>query len=708
MIASPTAAPFLRSLLGSVALLGCLLVFNACSSSKPAKKAPSVRTLNLTAYDSTTGQPLDSARAVNRTFGDTLTTDSAGTFVLRDFEPALYVFDVGGYGYHTQRHVSVLVEPGDSSLTASTPILSKSLTINCEGRRPFNWGNLTSQYKNDSTQVRVQLIDVFAEDGEVRVQPVVVNDLPTTTLFLPDNFGKLGHYEIQLYDGNNNRVPFAFKDAPHDDGHRIYSKADILPIVPQAAERLQPATLVVEDSVEDGTTLYARMQYTFSASDTLRATSATTFPDLDLDSLQVPVFDTLRTDGRVRVPDSLVIQRDTTKMRIVGVDTTVTRSGYTLFSTLREGNAAASPQAARNMLYVPDSVKARAERDSLLAAVRADTTVPPIDTASIAGEKTSFHVVARTDRARIDSLILNDSLVSTLAKGLPNQEIGLDSLLALSPFVRQSYLETPTLSRMPTRRGLDLRPDSTFRDSLLMSAPVADSLFQLYDPDSMAAAEQLLDDATLARLADTTTASAPPADTALADTATADTAQTSLAAADTARADTMHTDTTAAPRQNPFLIGSLDLLAPESDSIPIDSLGLTVPLDADSVVVDSVLTADLQAPPAHTHWHVPNSLSLWKTRVMVVDPSFFQLRARGRVDTSASIDIAGLLPSRVGPRNNITNLSFPQQVIRSPAGTYRQEYLKVWKQLQADNLQDQYCRIFPFPLRTDWRSTSMR
>jgi len=704
MIASPTAAPFLRSLLGSVALLGCLLVVNACSSSKPTKtKAPSVRTLNLTAYDSTTGQPLDSARAVNRTFGDTLTTDSAGTFVLRDFEPALYVFDVGGYGYHTQRHVSVLVEPGDSSLSASTPVLSKRLTINCEGRRPFNWANLTSQYKKDSTQVRVQLIDVFAEDGEVRVQPVVVNDLPANTLFLPDNFGKLGHYEIQLYDGNNNRVPFTFKDAPHDDGHRIYSKADILPIVPQAAERLQPATLVVEDSVEDGTTLYARMRYTFSTSDTLRATSATTFPDLDLDSLQVPVFDTLRTDGRVRVPDSLVIQRDTTKMRIVGVDTTVTRSGYTLFSTLREGNAASSPQNARNMLYVPDSVKARAERDSMLAAVRADTTVPPIDTASVVGEKTSFHVVARTNQARIDSLILNDSLVSSLAMGLPNQEIGLDSLFALSPFVRQSYLETPTLSRMETRRGLDLRPDSTFRDSLLMSAPVADSLFQLYDPDSMAAAEQLLDDTTLARLDDTTTASAPPADTALVDTTTTDTAR-----ADTMRTEPIQADTTTAPRQNPFLIGSLNLLTPESDSIPIDSLGLTVPLDADSVVVDSVLTADLQAPPAHAYWHVPDSLSLWKTKIMVVDSSFFQLRARARVDTSASIDIAGLLPSRVGPRNNITNRSFPQQVIRSPAGTYRKEYLKVWKQLQADNLQDQYCRIFPFPLRTDWRSTSMR
>jgi hypothetical protein len=697
MMLSFTATPFLRTLLGSVALLCCLLVINACSSSKSTQTdAPSTRTLSLTAYDSTSGQPLDSARAVNRTFGDTLETDSAGTFVLRDFEPALYIFDVGGYGYHTQRHVSVLVEPDDTTRMARTPVLPKQLTIDCEGRRPFNWSNLTSRYKEDSTQVRIQLIDVFAEDGEVRVQPVVVNDLPTTTLFLPDNFGKLGHYEVQLYDDDNTRIPFAFENAPHDDGNRIYSKADILPIVPQAAERLQPATLVVEDSVEEGTTIYARMRYTFSTDDTLRATSATTFPNLDLDSLQVPVFDTLRTDGRVRVPDSLVVQRDTTRMRIVGVDTTVTRSGYTLFSTLRDGNAAASPQAARNLLYVPDSVKARAERDSLLAAIRADTTVPRVDTAALRESKAAFHIVRRTDRARIDSLILDDNLKTMLAEGLPSAEISLDSLFALPSFARGSFLETPTLTRMATRRGLDLVPDTTFRDSLLISAPVADSLFQLYDPDSMAAAEQLLDDSTLAALGDTTRPGAEP------------TTPPDTAASDTALADTAQVAPPPRPRRNPFLVGSLNLMTPTSDSIPIDSLGLTVPLDADSVVVDSVLAADLQAPPENSYWHVPDSLSLWKAKVMVVDSSFFQLRARPHVDTSASINLAGLLPRRVGARDNITTTNFPQQVIRSPVGSYRKEYLAVWKQLQTGNLQDQYCRIFPFPLRTDWRSTSMR
>jgi hypothetical protein len=172
-----------------------------------------------------------------------------------------------------------------------------------------------------------------------------------------------------------------------------------------------------------------------------------------------------------------------------------------------------------------------------------------------------------------------------------------------------------------------------------------------------------------------------------------------VAAADSAEGPTLHNPFTAA--------GPLEPLSPEADSIPVDSLRLTVAPDADSVVEASVVTDDLRDPPSHTYWHVPDSLSQYQTQVMVVDPDFFRLGARARIDTSASVNIAGLLPARVGRSERILTRRFPQQVIRSPAGTYRKSYLKVWREAQADNLKDHYCQIFPFPLRSEWRSTSM-
>jgi hypothetical protein len=636
-----------------------VLLVNACGTSTSTRTAASSsRTLRLTAYDSTSGAPLDSARAVNRTFGDSLRTDSAGQFVLRDIEPALYVFDVGGYGYHTQRYVSVLVEPGDTASTASTTLLPQRLNIDCTNRRPYFWDTVTRQYEEDSTRARIQLIDVFAQDGEVQVQPVVVNDM-SSPIFVPNNFGKLGHYEVRLYDGNSNRLSYTYEDAPPDDGNRIYSKGDILPVVPKDLQRLDPSTLVVGDSVEEGTTIYARVRYTFSSDDTLRATSATTFPDLDLDSLQTPVFDTLRTDGAVEVPDSLVLQRDTTLMRIVGIDTTVTRNGYTLFSTLRDGNAAAGVQEARNLLYVPDSVVARARRDSIRRAAAADTTVPEIDTAAIASapDTSRLQIVERTNTPGLRSLIADERLVQALIDGLPAPDVTADSLLSFSATFRQAYLQTPTLSERRVRRGLDTVPDSVRADSVLLSAPAADSLFRLMGPDSLATADSAV---------------------GLGGT-------------------------------NPFIrTDPSALLAPDTDSITIDSLQLTVGPGADSVATDSVVANTLSAPPTYSYWYLPSSLSRTGSRILVVDPSFFRLRARPRVDTTTGRSVASLLPDRVGRRERDALRRYPQQVVRVPAGTYRSKYLRAWKALQEENLQQHYCEVFPFPLRSEWRSASMQ
>jgi hypothetical protein len=653
-MATSSTDSLLRAALGSVCLLGGLLLLNACGTIGSGRTDASP-TLRLTAYDSTSGEPLDSVEAVNRTFGDTLRTDSAGTFVMRDVEPALYIFDVGEYGYHTQRHVSVLFEPQDTTVSSEVPILPQQLNLSCEASRPYSWDGMVSQYQKDSSTVRIQLLDVFARDGEVQVQPVVVNDLPTTTIFVPNNLGALGHYEVRLFDGDNNPIPYRYEEAPPDEGHRIYSKGDILPVVPADAERLEPTRLILEDSLEEGTTIFARMDYTFSTDDTLQATSATTFPDLNLDSLQVPVFDTLRTAGEVRVPDSLVLQRDTTLMRVEGIDTTITRNGYLLFSTLRESNAAPTPDAARDLLYVPDSVKARARRDSLIAAAAADTTVPSIDTSAIGGTSTTFYVVDRTDSTRLSSLLRNEDLARSLARGLPEPEVTADSLLSVSETLRDAFLSPPTLSTRRMRRGLNTEPDSVFADSLLLSAPRSDSLFAMIDD--------------------------------------------SLATGDSVDADSATT---------PFVgVGPLNLRSPETDSIPVDSLPLTVSPRADSVVETSVLDEDLRAPPARTYWSVPDSLSQYQTEVMVVDPSFFRLRARPQIDTTGGVNIAGLLPDRVGTPDRQFTERFPQQVIRSPAGTYRAEYLQTWRDMQASNLKGHYCQIFPFPLRTEWQSTSM-
>lgn len=650
----------LHPLCGSVLLIACLLLVNACgtsSSTTTTEQAPT-RTLRLTAYDSTSGQPLDSARAVNRTFGDSLRSETGGEFVLRDVEPALYVFDVGGYGYHTQRYVSVLVEPDDTTGAVSTSLLPQRLTINCKNQRPYFWNSVVRQYEEDSTQTRLKLIDVFAQDGEVQVQPLLVNDL-SSPIFFPDNFGALGHYEVVLYDGDSNRLSFTYEDAPRDDGHRIYEKGDILPVVPKDLKRLEPSTLILQDSVDKGTTIFARMRYTFSTEDTLRATSATTFPALNLDSLQTPVFDTLRTAGEVEVPDSLVLQRDTTVMRVVGIDTTVTRSGYTLFSTLRAGNAAPSAKAARNLLYVPDSVKTRARKDSLRAAAAADKSVPPIDTAAIATAPGAsvLQIVERTNTPGLQALITDQRLVQSLANGLPTPDLTADSLLSFSETFRRAYLQTPTLSETRVRRGLDTVPDSAQTDSVLLSAPVADSLFRMMAPDSLA-----------------------PSDTSVRP-----------------------------PRANPFVRPDKSaLLAPDTDSITIDSLRLTVGPEADSVVTTSVVENTLSNPPTYSYWYLPPSLSRSESPLLVVDPAFFRLRAKPHIDTTARINLTGLLPDRVGRRQQDALQRYPQQVVRAPAGTYRSAYLKTWKALQEDRLQQHYCEVFPFPLRSDWRSASMQ
>jgi len=663
MSASTRTGSFLPSLLGSVLLLGSLLLASACGPSEPTRKQTEPeRTLRLTAVDSLSGEPLgllDTARAVNRTFGDSLQADSVGQFVIEDAEPALHIFDVQGYGYHTQRHVSALVEPDDSTVSARTTLLPQRLPIDCEGSRPYFWSSFVKQFKQNRKQVRFQLTSVSAEDGEVRIQPIVVNDL-SSPIFIPDNFGALGHYDVTLYAGST-RIPYTYKNAPPDEGRRIYEKGDVFPVVPKEVEdKLQSSTLIVGDSIEEGTTIYARMRYTFSENDTLEATSATTFPSLNLDSLQTPVFDTLRTAGAVRVPDSLVLQRDTTIMRVVGIDTTVTRNGYVLYSTSREQNPVRNAEEARNLLYVPDPILARARRDSLEAIAETQTTVPNIDTTALAPSdvRSPLQIVERTNTPGLRSLLSDERLVQALSEGLPALDMTPDSLLSFSNTLRSAYLQTPSLSTSKVLQGVDTTPDSAEADSVILSAPASDSLFRMFSPDT-------LDDA--------------PLSTRL----TADT--------------------------NPFLARDPnDRLESAIDSVTIDSLRLAVDAEADSVATESVVTNTLSNPPRYSYWYVPPAFSKQNNPLLVVDPSFFRLRAKARVDTVSSVGLTGLLPDRVGIREQRSMSRYPQQVARAPTGTYRSEYLETWALIQENSLKDHYCEIFPFTIQTEWGSASMR
>ncbi len=669
MFAFTRTVSFLRPLAGSVLLLGGVLLVNACGTSKPTtqqqeeeeKEAQTSRTLRLTAIDSlseTPLGPLDSARAVNRTFGDSLRADSSGQFVLEDAEPALHVFDVSGYGYHTQRHVAVLVEPDDSTVSASTNLLRQRLTIDCKNSRPRFWRKLVREYKDETSSIQFSLSSVSAENGQVTLRPVVVNSL-IFPIYLPDNFGALGPYAVDLYDGDGNRLSYTYKNAPPDEGQRIYkTKADIPEVPPGSETRfLKPSTLIVGDSIEKGTTIQARMRYTFSLDDTLETTSATTFPEpeTDLDSLQTPVFDTLRTAGEVRVADSLVLQRDTTTMRIVGIDTTITRRGYTLFSTRREGNVVPSMERALNLLYVPDSVITRARRDSLEALAEEKTTVPEVDTTDLplSEVRSPTQIVERTNTPGLRSLLADERLSQAFSEGLPTLDMTADSLLSFSATIRGAHLQTPSLSESRVRRGLDAESDSVRKDSVILSAPASDSLFRTLGPVS--------------------------------------------------------SDTTARTEEtNPFiLLDPSERLAPDADSITIDSLGLTTRPDADSVATTSIVTNTLSNPPSYSYWYAPPSQSRENASVLVVDSSFFRLRAKPHFDTTSAIQVADLLPDRVGIREQVALKRFPQQVLRAPRGTYRQEYLKAWRTMLEEQLQENYCEIFPFPMETGWRRASM-
>jgi hypothetical protein len=723
-----------RSIVGS--LFACLLILalNGCSSTQPPVSKTQA-SIQGTIVDSTTGAPLDSAHVFMRRRGDTVATGAGGTFSLDGMPPGLYVFDVSAYGYHPHRHVSALVRPGDETVSVNIPLLPQTLQVRCEGLERTYHQDVQSFVRRDSSAVGLRLIDLFAKDGEVRLQPVVTSKV-SAPLFLPDSLGPRSHYEVELVDESGSPLDYHYKkqQVSRPELHQIYKKGDILVAVPEQAKRIAPEVLTLEESVSPGTAIYARVHYDFSLDDTLRSTPQTDFPRENLDSLQVANYDTMRVDGSLIAPDSLVERRDTTVVRTVGLDTTVTRDGYLLYSTERDTNAFRNAEEAVRELYVPDSVKARARLDSLIAA-GVDTSRSPADEdaarlARPTGPLTEY--VVRTDRRRLDSLIADNSLARILSYGIPNPSASIDSLKLLTDSSLAATLQPPRLDRRPIKRYTP-RPDSVLQsypadslgsvlNRLVRDSVVVDSLIRVptADTGTTGGADLRASDSLRTAGADSLQAdSLAPDSTALRATAD-DSVRTDSAgavpdsltrglAADSVTTDSLLADTTGA--RKPTVSDTLTIGELFPASLPADSIRAYLEragVATDSVVIDSTIGSYVNAPPPETYRYVPGSETRSGRSVLVLDPAFSRLRVQAKLDTARVEDLLALTPERVGepPEPRIERVL--QQIILVPTGGYRQKYLDRWTAEQQSNLRDHYCEIFRLPLQSPWRSTTMR
>jgi len=715
-----------RSIVGSLVACFLILFLNGCGSTQQPVSATRA-SIQGTVVDSTTQSTLNSASVFMRRRGDTIATDAQGTFSLDGMPPGLYVFDVSAYGYHPHRHISALVRPGDETVDVDIPLLPQTLQVRCGNRERIYHQDIQSFVQRDSSAVGLRLIDLYAEDGDVRLQPVVTSKV-SAPLFLPDSLGPRSHYDIELVDESGRPLGFHYKDQQvvRPELHRIYKKSDILVAVPEQAKRLAPEVLTLDETVAPGTAVYARVQYNFSLNDTLRSTPETDFPRENLDSLQVANYDTMRVDGSLIAPDSLVERRDTTVVRTVGIDTTVTRDGYLLYSTERDTNAFRNADEAVSELYVPDSVKARVRLDSLIAA-GVDTSRTPDDAADQrirrrTGPLTEY--VIRTDRRRLDSLIADNGLARVLSYGIPEPEASIDSLKLLTDSSLAQTLRPPRLNRRPIKRYTPV-PDSVLErypvdslgstlDRFVRDSLVVDSLIRVprFDtttaptetglPDSVSTADGKPDSLESDSLqADSVGAVADEARDAVAP------AEPLQARADAAQSDSLSIDTTRTPTVSDTL--TVGEVFPES--LPSDSLRARLEragVATDSVVIDSTVGSFVNDPPADTYRYIPGNATRSGRPVLVLDPAFSRLRAQARLDSARVEDLLSLTPERVGepPEPRVERIL--QQIILVPTGGYREKYLARWTEEQQRNLREHYCEIFRLPLQSPWRSTTMR
>jgi hypothetical protein len=575
----------LRAALGRCAvlsLLGTFILLSACVSSRPAEPDRVLTDVRGQVTDSVTESPVDSFRVYSKQ-GDSTLQATDGSFEINDLSPGLYLFRVDAYGYHEREHVAVLARPGDSQKQTEVRLLRQTLDLNCQGFRQQHHGDIQARLDRDSTAVQLRLTGVYAGRDSVQLQPVLVNDM-SLGIYVPRNLGPLDHYEITLLDGDGNPLDFRYagRQSAPDSLYRIYKEQDLIGVNLGSTAQLEPTTLVLEDSLSKGSAVYARMRYRFPTEQTLRPTQVSGFPNLNLDSLQTPVYDTLRVPAAVTTPDSLVVRRDTTVLRVVGRDTTVSRNDYLLYSTKRDSNATTSAEDAVSLLYVPDSIKARARRDSLIAqgvdSVLAKRNKLPEVPAR------SFRLVTRSDSAAVDRYISDPFIARAMRFGLPQS---LDQLLALrgaSDDSLRQVLRSPEITYRPIRRA-------EIVDSVQIPYPSAKTM------------RRVRSDSTLPP-------SVVPADSLQADSLRADSLQDARSRADSVRTDSVRTDSVAlrTAERDPPAADSLGADSLTADPLAADSMRVAARADsaaadtlaadsvrADTVRTDSVRTDSMQA-----------------------------------------------------------------------------------------------------------------
>ncbi|PEN15255.1 hypothetical protein CRI94_02965 [Longibacter salinarum] len=729
-------------------------------------------TITGTIVDSLTGEPLDSVTVSYRGAGQTLKTNIRGEFVLPDVPPGVYVFDLSKYGYHDRRNVAAVVNPDDRTVEITTTMLSQSLDMQCNDVNADYHSDVNNFLEDDSTGVRLRTLDFVAEDGGVYVQPVVSNNV-NAPIFMPENLGAYGHYELSLVRENGDPVSFSYPGAPpQGDGmgdKRVYERGDVRVIVPRESQRLDPTEVQIDESVANGTPIYAKMRYNFSLDQTLRPTPTSTFPAVNLDSLRAPYFDTLRVSDRLIVPDSLIIGVDTTLVRVLGTDTTITRDDQVLYSS--DENDTLDVNTALSLLRL------RPPEEPL-----GPVTLPPIDTT-----RPPLYIVDRFEDRKLDTLIADPARLdgfleaswtedSTETRALRTRRrplwrhepptasnpTALDSLLA-QVFVPDSVRIDSLLSDSTLLSGLLPPPDTTQNvssiDTMATDSIAADST-RLDTSHVMPTASDSVDADSM--LVDTTGTDITVADSIRTEPATDSTQTPPMAGADSVAVDTVHVDSAAV--DTTVSDSTAITAAPPEPRITIDSLRKTVDVDSlrdarrteilrsalerdtsrtmplemirSAVLVDSLersirgdslrsglppteelvgLAATLDSlstlppiPEGDVALSVPQAWTRDSTRVLLLSPMFLRQPMTPLLDTMMVDDVTSLTPQRLLLRPKRLSQVIVQQIILAPISVYRDDYLDTWAEVQRVNLRDPYCDILRIPLETEWRSTTVQ
>lgn len=531
-------------------------------------------TITGTVIDSLSKEPLDSVRVSYRGTDRTLYTDASGTFTLSDVPPGMYIFDLSKYGYHAKQNVSAVVAPAARNVQIETSMLNQSLDMQCKDVQADYHTDLESFLSEDSSRVRLRTLDFVADGRDVLVQPVISNNV-NAPIFIPENIGAYGHFDLSLVKQDGSPVSFEFPDAPpRKEGmgtKQVYERGDVRVIVPRESQRLDPTRVRITETIAPGTPLFAKVKYNFSLDQTLRPTPTSTFDDLNLDSLRKPVYDTLRVSDRLIVPDSLVIGVDTTRMRVEGNDTTITREGEILYSSAE--NDTLDVRTALTLLRLK-------KEPQPLGPVQ----LPPVDTT-----RPPLYVVNRLDADQRDRLITEpERLANLLDSSWPDDSTATRALRTRQRPIWRYDLPEPsdaTASRLDSMLTRSILADSVQIDSLLsdsvllaplLPAPAttpSESAAQAMpsaDPGSVNPASSVASSAdSLARDSLEEEASPPQSDGSVPDT-------TSVKI-DSAVVDTVITDSTATVRTNPVNRGSASSATSRADTTggdaATDSLG---------------------------------------------------------------------------------------------------------------------------------------